>query len=255
MTNTNDPFIWQTACTNELRSCVQIGGFRGQTQWLSFRDTQGSARRTTIADADFSGKGLENFDLSRCWIGRTSFKGANLTRTMFSQTIFRDCDATNANIEGANFRNADMRGDGLALNTVKFDDQTVFEVRSELLPDDLHSGLRLAAERARRDRLWRVNKSRSSIVRWLLWMTDYGYSFYKLAIGGAIVVLVFAVAFWILGAGIDKAAISSVNYFLALDNGFESPALQIVGSLEALIGMLFFAILTSTLVSLFFDKN
>ena len=42
---------------------------------------------------------------------------------------------------------------------------------------------------------------------------------------------------------------------MSLNTAFTSPGLSAIGTAEALLGMIFFALLTTILVSLFFDKN
>jgi hypothetical protein len=252
----SDPLSWQERCTDTLEQAVTAGGTTGMTHWESFREqAERTGDRILIADADFSYKDLRGLDLSRCWIGRTNFTGANLSQASFAQTIFRECDATNATIEGTNFRNADLQGDGLVLNTNRYDDTTNMEIARDKMPDSIGAGLLLAAERARRTRLWRHRKSQSWVVRAILWLTGYGFSFTRLALCGVLIVLVFATGFWWAGTPAIEALLASASYFMSLNTAFTSPGLSAIGTAEALLGMIFFALLTTILVSLFFDKN
>jgi hypothetical protein len=91
-----------------------------------------------------------------------------LSGANFWQAIFRECDATDAKIEGAKFRDADMRTDGLVLQGTKIDDETDFEIENHLLPDFLPRELRDAAARARGARRWRHRKSYSWSVQALM---------------------------------------------------------------------------------------
>jgi hypothetical protein len=251
----NPPMSRQQACTKALLNATAPGAINGKEQWEQFR-AQSSVERIIIADANFDQRDLRGFDLSRCWIGRSSFFEADLREASFVQSIFRQCTATNANIEGAKFRDADMFGDGLALLTDRYDDTTDFEVPLDKLPDELSSGLLDAAHRARSKRFWRYRKSRSLSVRVLLWLTDYGFSLKRLSWIGVVVVLAFWAIFIAAGQSIQQAALASISYFLSLSDPLnEMAVLSFVGAFEALLGMLFFAVLTTVLVSMFFDKN
>jgi len=66
-----------------------------------------------------------------------------------------------------------------------------------------------------------------------------------------LIVLVFATGFWWAGTPAIEALLASASYFMSLNTAFTSPGL----TAEALLGMIFFALLTTILVSLFFDKN
>jgi hypothetical protein len=250
------PGTWQQECTQALHAAIAVGGTPGRTQWEAFRDTaRQDGKRVLIADSSFNGMGLEGFDLARCWIGRSTFVAANLTNVQFVQTIFRDCDATDANIEGANFRFADMAGDGLILLTDKYNDLTNFDVAAEKMPDSVAPGLRIAAGVARRKRRLQYYRSNSRLVRAMLAVTNYGFSLKRLCLLGSVIVVAFAICFWFLGQPPINAALGSVKYFLSVNDSFQSPVLSAIGSIEALIGMIFFALFTTILVSLFLEKN
>jgi len=253
MATTASSSTWQEQCTHTLKTAVEAGR-SGCTEWETFRvQMLDQTRRIIIADASFDGLSLANFDLSRCYIIRTTFRSANLSGANFSQSIFRQCDATDANIEGAKFRAADMQVDGLSLMTKRFDSETEFEVEANHLPDNIHPGLRNAAVRARHERLWRNRKSYSWTVRAMLWLTQHGFSLCRLACVGVAIVALFALLYWRSGSTI--AVLTSVGYFLSLNSTFPEGWLLAAGSLESLIGMLFFAVLTAILISMFYDKN
>lgn len=246
---------WQVQCTDELKESVRSGR-NGAARWEAFRaaiDPGDPANRIIIADAVFDNISLENYDLSRCYIVRTSFNNANLSGTDFRQAIFRSCQAKNANVEGALFRGSDMTGDGITLDTNHFNEHTDFEVAPDRLPDVLSAGLRTAALRARHARRWRNRKSYSLSVRCVMALTEYGFSLHRLAILGAVVIVAFSLIFVALGERPPHATLSSVGYFLGLDSNFTDPFLHAFGLLEGFLGILFFAVLTAVLVSLFFD--
>lgn len=247
---------WQEQCTRALASAVAIGEFKGRTQWETFRaDNPDFVKRIIIADHDFSNQELKGFNLSRCWIGRCKFLSSNLSDADFTQAIFRDCKADGANVEGATFNYSDMRRDGLTLTGVRFDSNTTFDVAAEHMPDAIDAGLTDISERMRRERLWRYRKSKSIFVRFFLWLTDYGFSFTRLILSGIGVVALFTALFCLMGKNSGDAALASVKYFLNLDNHFSDPALSWLGSFEALFGMLFFAILTTIMISRFIEKS
>jgi hypothetical protein len=236
---------------------VAVGaGRRGPEDWEVFRRQHPDmTQRIIVADANFDSKSLSGFDLSRCYFTRVSFVDANLSNTDFRQSIFRNCDARGSNIEGALFQRADLFGDGLRLTSVRVSKDTDFEVDIDKLPDDLDPRLRAAAIRARNDRRWRNRKSRSIVVRSILWLTRYGYSAWRLSLLGVIVLVTFATLFFLLGQPIEAAALASGGYFLGVSSSFKGGILLALGLLEKLIGLIFFAILTAVLFSLFFEKN
>ncbi len=246
---------WQAICTDKLQKSV-TGGRDGAKQWEFFRasiDPNDPTKRIIIADAVFDRMSLQGYDLSRCYIVRTSFLDSNLSNANFRLAIFRSSHADNANIEGAAFRGADMTGDGITLNTDRFSRETDFEVEQERLPDVLSRGLRAAASQARHARRWRNRKSYSLTVRMMMALTGHGYSLRWLAGIGMLIVGLFAVAFGIGGQGALDAILASTGYFLGLNAAFNDGILHALGLVEGLLGMLFFAVLTAILVSMFFD--
>src|SRR4051812_1831053 len=112
---------WQEQCTDALIAASGAGR-SGQAEWEKFRaKVPDSMGRIIIADGNFDRQSLSGFDLSRCYIARTSFREANLSGANFAQSIFRNCDASGANVEGASFRDADMKAEGLILIEGRFD--------------------------------------------------------------------------------------------------------------------------------------
>lgn len=246
---------WQVECTKALEKAVAAGR-KGREEWEAFRaQIPTGDPRIIIADADFSGKSLQGFDLSRCYITRCRFTAANLSSCNFSQCLFKQCNATDANIEGANFRDADMQGDGLVLNGCRIDGATQFEVPPEKQPDMLPKGLADLAAKARYERLWRNRKSYSPVVRTMLWLTQHGTSLNRLALLGLCVVAAFSLMFWISGDRLLPATLASMAYFLNLDAAHSSGWLALVGIIESLIGLIFFAVLTAILVSTLFESK
>ena len=235
--------------------CSKLGR-SGAQPWSEFRAALASmepAQRVIIADANLDNATLCEYDLSRCYIVRTSFVNADLSDTNFRQTIFRACYADNANIEGANFRGADMSGDGITLNTRRFSSATNFEVDQAHLPDVLSPGLRSAAAKARNARRWTNRKSYSPVVRLMMVLTSHGYSLHWLTAVGLAVFLLFSSIFCCGGQSIWDAMIASAGYFLGLDSAFKGGIMHALGLLEGLLGLLYFAVLTAILVSMFFD--
>lgn len=248
---------WQKTCTEALEQAV-ASGRNGRQNWEAFRARIPETLRIIIADADFSGKSLAGFDLSRCYITRTNFKASNLSGANLSQSIFRNCDATGANIEGANFRDADAKGDGLILLDCRDNPDTVFDISPQALPSLLPQGLLDAALRAHHERRWRNRKSYSPPFRFVLWLTRYGFSFSRLVAVGGVVVAGFAVCFFIAAgpnSTLAGAFLQSFAYFLNLDAAHSAGWLLFIGQVEALIGLLFFALLTAILVSNFLEKS
>jgi hypothetical protein len=148
-----------------------------------------------------------------------------------------------------------MKADGLVLKDVRFDDDTAFEVKRAFLPDEIPQGLVHASIRALSKRRWRYSKSYSRPVRFMLWLTGHSFSFHRLVFAGVAVVLVFTGLFTFGGSGLFAAFLASLSYFLNANTTHPPGLFLALGLLEALLGMLFFAILTALLVSTLFDKN
>jgi len=247
--------MWQEICTNALKAAVGAGR-RGPEDWEAFRRQHPDmTQRIIVADANFDNESLSGFDLSRCYFARVSFVGANLSNADFRQAIFRSCDAKGSNIEGARFQRADLFGDGLRLTDTRVSEDTDFEVDIDKLPDELDPRLRGAAFQARNDRRWRNRRSQSKVVGFILWLTRYGYSAWPLTLAGVLVLLLFSGLFYLLGQPPGVAALASAGYFLGVNSLFKEGVLLALGLLEKLVGLMFFAILTAVIVSLFFEKN
>ena len=246
---------WQQTCTAALLDAVQAGERAGPEQWVNFITNAERANRVIIADASFDDKSLRGFDLSRTYFARVTFLRANLSNTDFQQSIFRKCDASDANIEGAKFRGADLHGDGLILSGALFNEETDFEVERSRLPDELAPGLRGVADRAKFARRWRQRKSYSPAAQGMLFLTRHGYSLGPLIWVGLFVAALFSLLFWLAGSTSDTAILASIGYFIGINSIYTSGLLLGIGLAEGIVGAIFFAVFTAILVSLFFDKN
>ncbi len=74
-----------------------------------------------MADGVFDGASMTEAVLSKAYARGASFKGANMANAVLDRL-----DWTGADLSGVNFTNAVITG-GLGLETVTFDDKTIFE--------------------------------------------------------------------------------------------------------------------------------
>ena len=245
------PGEWQKVCTSALLDAVDHPHERLE-RWTAFRKK--ATQRVIIADEIFDGKSLVGVDLSRCFIARCSFRRSNLSHVNFAQSMFRNCDAHEANIVGADFSSSDMRNDGLSLDTDKFDDSTRFDVEEAFLPDLLHDELRFMAFAAKASRRWKLEKHKSALHSVIQFITGGGFSMIRIALVGLVLWVLFAAGFLYGGDSVSGAAQSSASYFLTIDTPHNDDLLSWLGILESLVGILYFSLITAMLIALYLDR-
>jgi hypothetical protein len=250
---------WQEVCQDGLRVALDIGGTAGQEHWDDLRQKWLTQKkdRVIVADLDLSGADLRGYDFSRCWIGRCCFVDANLSYTNFSQSIFRDCDLTGANIGGASFYAADLRHPNNRLIRAHFDGATNMEVNRGQLAPEIDRALSDMAEAAWRRTDWRRQRSNSLIYRGLSFLTDYGLGVGRVAVAASIIVLLFALGFYIADSEITAVGsfLVSTRYFLSLEDHYAatSELLSLAGNAEAMLGLIFLAVIIAVFTSKFTD--
>lgn len=203
-----------------------------------------------IWDLDLSNHELENFDLSRCKLLRVKFVGASLIRSNFEQTIMRECNFTRSKLVGTSFRGADLKTS--IFRNVQIDDETDLSIAKGRLPNDADLMLedRVKAVWAREE--FDQDPSRGKAHRALVKLLDYGDNLWRLFIAASIVIVAFALLFkaaappttsWL------KVLIYSLQYFVALSDPWAESyfALSVVGTFEACIGLIFLALLLSSI--------
>ncbi|WP_421837222.1 pentapeptide repeat-containing protein [Novosphingobium sp.] len=250
---------WQEECTKKLEECI-LSGPDGASKWQKFKSSKWP-KRIIIADVNLSSRRISGYDLSYCYLVRVILDNSNISDCNFSYSIFRNCTANGANVEGANFRSVDMKEDGLELKTHKFDDSTRFLVEPNNLPYALHPGLRSMAAQACAARDWRYKRSRSLLARFFLYITGNGYSLKRMPFVGGVILVLFTVIFTLVQdckiALNDRFIIGirySIGYFLNINSFEADKTVFFIGSFESFLGIMFFSILTAVLVTMLFGK-
>lgn len=111
---------FQEECSAALLNCAREGS---ATKWDETRHKLLHKQdRVIIADLDISWGDLKNFNFARCYIIRSEFRNANLTRASFYKAIIKHCDFSGADITAADFRDAQV--EDVNFNGVKFDPKT-----------------------------------------------------------------------------------------------------------------------------------
>jgi hypothetical protein len=250
---------WQQECQDGLRVALDMGGTAGQQHWADLRQKWLTLKkeRVIVADLDLSGADLRGYDLSRCWIGRCSFVNSNLSCANCSQSIFRDCDLTAADVSGTNFYAADFAHPNNRMIHTRFDDSTNMEINPGQLAPEIDQALVDMAQGAWRRTAWTRKRSKSVIYQLLSFITDYGFGFGRVAVAAALIVMGFAVLFY--GADPRVSAIDSLlistRYFIALEDHYSATnaALSFTGIVEAVFGLGFLAIVIAIFTSKFTD--
>jgi hypothetical protein len=250
---------WQQECVDGFRVALDMGGTAGQEHWHDLRQKWLSQRkgRITLADLDLSGEDLRGYDLSRCWIGRCSLVVSNLGGADFSQSIFRDCDLTGANIRGTSFYAADLAHPNNRLIHTQFDDSTIMEVNRGQLAPEMDRALVDMAEAAWRRTMWRRSRSNSFAYKLLSWITDYGFGFSRVAIAAALTVIAFSIFFHAtdVHASAGDSLLISARYFIGLEDHYSTTNiwLSLAGIMEAIFGLVVLAVVIAIFTSKFTD--
>jgi len=241
---------WAEKCTQVLLDSIALGQAAGARDWKAQRAKLTDQEHIRIWDLDLSERDLRNFDFSRCKLFNVKFVGATLVQSSFEQTILRECNFTRANLVGASFRGADLRTS--VFRNVQIDNETDFAVIKGRLPEDADLLLEDRARAAWAREEFEQDLSRGKVHRALVKVLDYGDNLPRLlAIAGGLI-LFFALLFWIAGpAGTSwpKALVYSLQYFVALSDPWAEScfALSAIGTVEACFGLVFLALLLSSI--------
>lgn len=236
---------WQQRCTQALTSAVKMGGPEGIKAWLAMREeARRKGLRVTIADADLSSLGLENYDLSRCYIIRCDFKRTNFTGANFAQAIFRECNADYAIFDSATLQSADISG--LRMTGVSHNKDTNFDISDAVKRAYLDRKIGARVEVAKKARNFEKNGSEYVLTRAMLWITDYGYSLTRLCATSLLCIIIFGLFFSVIGAlPIVPALVFSTQNFVGNAGECSSVVCCAAQALESLIGVVFIALLTA----------
>lgn len=250
---------WEQECGDALQSCLGIGGAAGQASWANLRQKWLTEKRNrvTLHCIDLSGKDLRGYDLSRCWIGSCTFISSNLSGVNFSQSIFRDCDLTRANIRGASFHAADLAHPGNKLLQPQFDGATDMEVNRGQLAPQMDSALVDMAEGAWRRTAWRRRRSTSLPYKALSFLTDYGFGFGRIAVGAMFAIVTFGLVFYMADRQVSagESLLISARYLIGLEDHYSATSLwlSLVGVAETTCGLVVLALVVAIFTSKFTD--
>jgi uncharacterized protein YjbI with pentapeptide repeats len=250
---------WQLECQDGLRVALDMGGATGEEHWRALRQKWLTQKkdRVILADLDLSGADLRDYDLSRCWVGRSSFINANLSGANLSQSILRDCDLTGANIRGTNFYAADLASPNNRLIHTQFDNATNMEVNRSQLAPEMDRALVDMAEGAWRRTDWQRRRSKSLVYKLLSFITDYGFGFGRIALSAGFTVVAFAVIFCMADpqTTVGGALLISARYFIGLEDHYSASnaLLSFIGVGEAVLGLGFLAVVIAVFTSKFTD--
>lgn len=248
---------WQDECTAALSAAIAKGGAFGLQDWTQLRNTWISQKkpRPIIADVDLSSADLRNFDLSRCWIGRTSLINANLSGADFSQSIFRDCDLTGCDLRNANFYAADFAHHNNRLTRTTFNDLTNFEIGDGFLPPSVDDGLRDMAAGAIRRTQWLQKRSKSSLYKVSNYLTDHGIGLWKVFATSLVIIIIYSLLFREFDNKITQgdSLLVSARYFLGSGEHYADGniLLSLLGISETVAGLLFLALVVSVFTAKF----
>lgn len=245
--------VWQKSCSDILRECVEVEGPDGREKWDTWKNDSGRKERIIIADLDFSGKNLNGYDFSRCWVGRIKLVKSDLSNTNFMQSIMRDCDLSGSDISSANFRSADLQTS--VMRDLTYNNKTVMEVAKGRIAEDIDQTLRDMAEAAWRRSEFKKNTSHSRLYRYTMEVIGHGERLPRLLLVAFIVILLFSIVYCFADdkANLIQSFVYSVQYFVSLSSPYEDRnfILSAIGTAESVIGLLFLGILVSTLTSKF----
>ena len=250
---------WQQECEDGLWASLDIGGAAGQQHWRDLLQKWLTEKkdRVTLVGLDLSGKDLKGYDLSRCWIGSCKFISSNLSGANLSQSIFRDCDLTGANIRGASFYLADLRHYNNKFIDIGFDESTNMEVNKGQLAPQMDRNLVDIAEGSWRRTAWRRRRSRSLVYKLLSFITDYGFGFGRVALFATLAIVVFALLFYMtdLTVSAGDSLLISARYLIGLEDHYSASNawLSLVGIAEAFIGLGLLAVVVAIFTTKFTD--
>jgi hypothetical protein len=241
---------WAEKCTKTLVESVALGQTAGAADWKKQRAELTDQEHIRIWNLNLSNKDLKDFDFSRCKFSKVKFIGATLVRSSFEQSILRECNFTHAKLMGTNLRGADLKTS--ILRDVEFDKKTNFSIMKGRLPEDADLVFEERAKTAWAREEFDRDLSRGTIYRKLVKAIDYGDNLRRLLAFAVIVIGLFALLFWIAGpAGTPwwRAPVYSLQYFVALSDPWAERcfALSTAGTLESCLGLVFLALLLSSI--------